>query len=67
MNSWRKEKAVEEHKEPTEVGQEREQVECSQRRSGFAEAKRRKGSCSKGYRGEEPEIPKEQTQGEIAC
>ena len=39
-----------------------EQVEFSQRRSGSAKAKRSKGSCSKGSRGEEPKIPKEQAQ-----
>ena len=67
MNSWRKEKEVTKPKEPTEFGQEMEQVECSQRRSGSVESKRSKGSCSKGSRGEEPKIPKGQARGEITC
>ena len=44
MESWRKEKVVEEPKEPIEVGQEMEQVEFSQRGSGYAKAKTSKGS-----------------------
>ena len=67
MNSWIKEKVVVEPKDPIEDGQGREQLECSQRRCGSVEAKKSKGSCSKGSIGEETEIPKEQARGEIAC
>ena len=67
MNYLRKGKAMEEPKDPKKFGKEREQVEFSQRRSGSIESKRSKGSFSKGSRGEELEIPKEQAQGEISC
>ena len=57
MNSYRKEEAVEEPKNPTEVGQ---------KRSGPVEPMKSKGDAQKVLvRG--PEILKGQAQGEIAC
>ena len=56
-----------EPKDPTEVGQIREQVECSHKRSGSAEDKRSKVGWSRGSRGEEWNIPIRKDQEEISC